>query len=87
MKINDNLFDVLAWIGRIFLPALAVFITTLGAELGLSDAETIAKVVMATDVFLNALLQQSSVTYYKEQVTDKAVDVEADVLPSDVGEG
>lgn len=70
MKINDNLFDLLAWVGRIFLPAFAVFVTTLGNELGLANAEMIAKVVMALDVFLNALLQQSSVSYYKEQVSE-----------------
>ena len=69
MKINDNIYDVLCWIGRIFLPALAVFVTTLGTDLGLANADVISKVIMALDVFLNALLQQSSVTYYKEQAT------------------
>lgn len=81
MKINDNLFDLLAWIGRIFLPAFAVFVTTLGNELGIANAEIVAKVTMALDVFLNALLQQSSVSYYKE----KAVEVvEEEYIPEEL---
>lgn len=73
---NSNYYDVLCYVGRIVLPALAVFVSTLGAEVGLPYADTISKVVMAVDVFLNALLQQSSIAYYKEQSeTEEEVDL------------
>lgn len=67
MKLNDKTYDILSWIGKIVLPALAVLYTTLGNTWGLPYVEQIPATIMAVDVFLNALLGISSNTYYKEK--------------------
>lgn len=67
MKLNDKTYDILSWIGKIVLPALAVLYTTLGNTWGLPYVEQIPATIMAIDVFLNALLGISSNTYYKEK--------------------
>lgn len=67
MKLNDKTYDILSWIGKIVLPALAVLYTTLGNTWGLPYVEQIPATIMAVDVFLNALLGISSNAYYKEK--------------------
>ena len=67
MKLNDKTYDILSWIGKIVLPALAVLYTTLGNTWGLPYVEQIPATIMAEDVFLNALLGISSNAYYKEK--------------------
>lgn len=67
MKLNDKLYDILCWFGRIVLPALAVLYTTLGDIWGLPYTSEIPATIMGIDVFLNALLGISSNTYYKEK--------------------
>lgn len=68
MKMNDKLYDILCWIGRIVLPSLAVLYTTLGDIWGLPYTSEIPATIMGIDVFLNALLGISANTYYKEKV-------------------
>lgn len=65
MKINDNLYDVLAFIGRVVLPALAVLYATLGEIWHLPYTKEIPLTITAFDLFLNTLLGISSNTYYK----------------------
>lgn len=67
MKLNDKLYDILCWIGRIVLPALAVLYTTLGEIWGLPYTSEVPATIMGLDVFLNALLGISSNAYYKEK--------------------
>ena len=67
MKMNDKLYDILCWIGRIVMPSLAVLYTTLGDIWGLPYTSEIPATIMGIDVFLNALLGISSNTYYKEK--------------------
>lgn len=67
MKLNDKTYDILSWIGKIVLPALAVLYATLGNTWGLPYVEQIPATIMAVDVFLNALLGISSNAYYKEK--------------------
>mgnify|MGYP004656633577 FL=1 len=67
MKMNDKLYDILCWIGRIVLPSLAVLYTTLGDIWGLPYTSEIPATIMGIDVFLNALLGISANTYYKEK--------------------
>ncbi len=67
MKLNDKLYDILCWIGRIVIPSLAVLYTTLGDIWGLPYTSEIPATIMGLDVFLNALLGISSNTYYKEK--------------------
>ena len=67
MKMNDKLYDILCWIGRIVIPSLAVLYTTLGDIWGLPYTSEIPATIMGLDVFLNALLGISSNAYYKEK--------------------
>ena len=67
MKMTDKLYDILCWVGRIVLPALAVLYTTLGDIWGLPYTSEIPATIMGVDVFLNALLGISANTYYKEK--------------------
>lgn len=66
MTMNSKVYDVLKYIGRIVLPALAVLYTTLGEIWGLPFTKEIPASIMAIDVFLNALLEISSANYQKE---------------------
>lgn len=66
MKIDEKTYQVLAWIGRIFLPALSVLYSTLGKVWHLPYTEEIPLTIMALDVFLNALLGISSKQYFDE---------------------
>lgn len=73
MTINDKTYKLLSYLGKIVLPALATLTITLfkvwcpETELGTMIGATI----MALDVFLNALLGESSKDYYKAQVEEK----------------
>lgn len=65
MKMNDKVYDVCAWIGKIVLPALAVLYATLADTWGLPYSSEVSTTIMALDVFLNALLGISTANYYK----------------------
>ena len=73
MKLNDKVYDILAWCGKIVLPALAVLYATLADTWGLPYSNEISTTIMAIDVFLNALLGISSANFYKDtyQSTDE----------------
>lgn len=85
MKMSNKVYDVLKWVQRICLPAIAVFVSTI---LGLSNnagvthlsGEMIALIVgciTATDTLLGAILGISQYNY------DKAVDNGTDNTVSD----
>ena len=69
MKFSNSTFDVLAFVGRIVLPALAVFYKSLGGIWTdkIPYPDEIASTIMALDLLLNSLLGISSNNYYKEQ--------------------
>lgn len=76
MKLNDKLYDILSWCGKIVLPALAVLYATLADTWGLPYSAEISATIMAVDVFLNALLGISTANYYKDtyqNTTDEQV--------------
>lgn len=73
MKFNNNVYDVLAWIGRIVLPSLSVLYATLGKIWNLPYTEQIPLTITALDVFLNALLGISSANYYKAEAEQMKV--------------
>jgi hypothetical protein len=50
------------WLAALFLPALAVFITTIGAAVGWHDASTVATMVTASAAFLGTLCGVSTLT-------------------------
>ena len=72
MKLNNDLYDVLSFVGRILLPSLATLVIALfkiwlpGSELG----TLIGGTIMALDTFLNACLGVSTANYYKDIAND-----------------
>ena len=68
MILDDKVYDILAFIGRVVLPALAVLYATLGEIWHLPYTKEIPLSITAVDLFLNSLLGISANTYYKEQV-------------------
>lgn len=67
MKMNDKVYDVLAFIGRIVLPAVATLWLALADVWGFPYRTEIGTTLVAIDTFLNTLLGISSVNYYNEQ--------------------
>lgn len=67
MKINSATYDVLAFIGRVVLPALSVLYATLGEIWHLPFTKEIPLTITAIDLFLNTLLGISSNSYYKQK--------------------
>lgn len=63
---NKKLFDFLAKLGRIGLPALSVFYATVGKIWGLPFTEQIPPTITAFAVLLNAWLGIDSKTYWNE---------------------
>ncbi len=70
MKLNNTLYDFLAWCGKLVLPALAVLYATLADTWGLPYSNEVSTTIMAIDVFLNALLGISTANYYKSTFND-----------------
>ena len=68
MKLSNKTYDILAFIGRVVLPALSVLYATLGDIWSLPYTKEIPLTITAIDLFLNSLLGISSNTYYKEEV-------------------
>lgn len=65
MQLSNNVYDVLAFIGRVILPALSVLYASLGEIWGLLYTKEIPLTITALDLFLNTLLGISANTYYK----------------------
>lgn len=67
MKIkNSKLYDILKYIGRYILPALATLIVALAKIWGLPYGAEIAASIMAVDTFLNVILGISNENYNKD---------------------
>lgn len=67
MKLSDSTYNILAWIGRYCLPALSVFVTSIGQIWGLPYTEKIALTICAIDVLLNTMLGISSSKYFEDK--------------------
>lgn len=67
MKLKNKTYDILCWIGKLVLPALAGLYATLGDTWGLPYTNEIFATIMGFNVFWNACLGISSVNYYKEK--------------------
>lgn len=63
MVLPNSIYDVLKWIGRIFLPALAVFYGTIGKIWNLPYTEQIPLTITALAVFINAICGISAYNY------------------------
>ena len=75
MELPDNIYNTMAWIGRICLPALAVFYGTIGKIWNLPYTEQIPLTLTAMAVLINALLKKASDDYFeKREIVDATVD-------------
>lgn len=70
MKMSDKTYDILKWIQRLLLPALATLYLALGSIwkdiIYLPYPEQVAATITAIDTFLGVILGISSANYYKE---------------------
>ena len=77
MIINDKVYDVLKWIQRLLLPAIATLYLALGSIwkdiLYLPYPEQVAATITAIDTFLGVILGISTANYNKlhEEDTEK----------------
>ena len=65
MKLNDKLYEILKWIGLVCLPAVAWFVVEVGADIGIANAEVVAKVLNALGTLLGILIGVSTYNYRK----------------------
>ena len=65
MKISNKTYDLLKYVALILIPALVVFVTKVGTELGYPHTETLSVLISAFGTFLGALLVVSSNSYNK----------------------
>ncbi len=70
MKLENKTYDILAFVGRVVLPALSVLYATLGEIWHLPYTKEIPLTITAFDLFLNTLLGISSNNYYKQEQLD-----------------
>ena len=87
MIMSNNVYDILAFIGRVVLPALSVLYATLGEIWHLPFTKEIPLTITAIDLFLNTLLGISSNNYYKASGSIPMPDDEAEVDNNEIGEG
>lgn len=87
MIISNATYDVLAFIGRVVLPALSVLYATLGEIWHLPFTKEIPLTITAIDLFLNTLLGISANNYYKASGSLEMPDNETEVDNNEVGNG
>lgn len=64
---SDRLYDILAIIGRLVLPALGTLYFALAKIWGLPMAEEIVGTISAVTIFLNTILKIKSDQYWAEE--------------------
>ena len=69
MKMSNKVFDILAYIQRIVLPAIATLWATLGKIWNWPLVPEIAATICAVDVCLGAILKISTNQYNQQQQT------------------
>lgn len=65
---NNKVYDVLAFLGRILLPLLATFTLTMGETWGLAHTKEIATTITAVATLLNGILAGLSKQYFTEEI-------------------
>ena len=71
MKMSNKVFDILAYIQRIVLPALATLWASLGKIWGWPLVTEITATICAVDLFMGALLKISTNKYNEDQLTEE----------------
>ena len=67
MKFPNNVYDKLKWVCMFFLPALSVFVTTMGMIWGWDLAPQVSKTIVAVNALLAMMLGISTINYNKGQ--------------------
>lgn len=78
---TNRTYDVLKWIALIALPAVVVFVTTLGEIWGIPYYVQVASTIAAIDTLLGACLKVSSDNYVEKKFDD---DADADDIRDDI---
>lgn len=65
MKLPDALYQLLKWIGLIAIPALVVFLSTVGELWNWPNLGAITGTISAVGVLIGALIGVSTSNYYK----------------------
>lgn len=63
--LNNKAYDVLKWLVMIALPAIAVFIKSVGLEIGFANPDEVVTILNAITALLGALIGVSSYQYGK----------------------
>ena len=63
MVMNSKVYDVLKWVGRVVLPAIATLWVAISKTWGIPLTTEISTTIMAVDLFLNTLLGIASENY------------------------
>ena len=71
MKISDGAYNILKWVGLIFLPAVAWFISTIAPVWGVPNAEAIVTTLNALGTLVGVLIGVSTLNYYKDGGADE----------------
>ena len=83
---TSKTYDILAYIGRIGLPACAALYGTLAGIWGLPYGEAIVATLSALAVFLNALLKVNGTKYERDMAADLREEVDRSDDAPDYGE-
>jgi len=67
MELDNKIYDIGKWIVLIFLPALAVLISSLGDLYGWMNTSLIVTTINLVTVFLGSILQLSSQNYHNNE--------------------
>lgn len=70
MVLNNKVYDVLKWIGRVVLPACATLWVAISKTWGIPLTTEISTTIMAVDLFLNTLLGIASENYAKQTIDE-----------------
>lgn len=65
--LNNKTYEIMKWITMIALPAISVFIGTVGVELGISDPDTLVTILNAITVLMGSLIGVSTLNYNKDK--------------------
>lgn len=64
---SNKFYNTAKWIVLTVLPAISVFIMTVGTKIGISNPDDVVTVLNAGTALLGAILGVSSIQYQKEQ--------------------
>ena len=70
MKISNKWYNILKYVSMIALPAIVVFLSTLGDIWNIEWMPRVVGTISAIAVLLGALLQISTNNYWKEKKAD-----------------